>query len=45
MAADEAGAREPTPGGPAAMTEPDIDPGYRGLPNAFLLPHMGSATR
>ncbi len=26
------------------MTEPDIAPGYRGLPNAFLLPHMGSAT-
>jgi glyoxylate reductase len=24
--------------------EPSIHPGYRGLPNAFLLPHMGSAT-
>ena len=25
--------------------EPDIHPGYRGLDNAFLLPHLGSATR
>ena len=25
--------------------EPDIDPGYRDLENAFLLPHVGSATR
>lgn len=25
--------------------EPDIDPRYRGLSNAFLLPHVGSATR
>lgn len=25
--------------------EPDINPGYRGLDNAFLLPHIGSATR
>jgi lactate dehydrogenase-like 2-hydroxyacid dehydrogenase len=25
--------------------EPDIHPGYRGLGNAFLLPHLGSATR
>ena len=25
--------------------EPDIDPGYRALPNTFLLPHVGSATR
>lgn len=24
--------------------EPAIDPGYAGLPNAFLLPHLGSAT-
>src|SRR5215468_5908445 len=24
--------------------EPAIHPGYRGLPNTFLLPHMGSAT-
>ncbi len=24
--------------------EPDLDPGYLDLPNAFLLPHMGSAT-
>lgn len=24
--------------------EPNIDPGYRALPNAFLLPHLGSAT-
>lgn len=24
--------------------EPDIHPGYRGLDNAFLLPHLGSAT-
>jgi glyoxylate reductase len=24
--------------------EPDLDPGYRTLPNAFLLPHIGSAT-
>jgi glyoxylate reductase len=24
--------------------EPDIDPRYRELPNAFLLPHLGSAT-
>jgi glyoxylate reductase len=24
--------------------EPDIDPGYLGLPNAFLLPHIGSST-
>ncbi len=24
--------------------EPDIHPGYRGLVNAFLLPHLGSAT-
>ncbi|MCH7794703.1 MAG: D-glycerate dehydrogenase, partial [Proteobacteria bacterium] len=24
--------------------EPDIHPGYRGLPNVFILPHMGSAT-
>jgi lactate dehydrogenase-like 2-hydroxyacid dehydrogenase len=24
--------------------EPSIHPGYRDLPNAFLLPHMGSAT-
>lgn len=24
--------------------EPDIDPRYRALPNAFLLPHLGSAT-
>ncbi len=25
--------------------EPDIHPGYRGLENVFLLPHIGSATR
>jgi glyoxylate reductase len=25
--------------------EPDIDPRYRTLDNAFLLPHLGSATR
>jgi lactate dehydrogenase-like 2-hydroxyacid dehydrogenase len=25
--------------------EPDIHPGYAGLPNTFLLPHLGSATR
>jgi lactate dehydrogenase-like 2-hydroxyacid dehydrogenase len=25
--------------------EPDIDPRYRDLPNTFLLPHIGSATR
>ena len=25
--------------------EPDIHPGYRGLKNVFLLPHIGSATR
>lgn len=25
--------------------EPDIDPRYRELPNTFLLPHIGSATR
>ncbi|HSM19991.1 MAG TPA: D-glycerate dehydrogenase, partial [Hyphomicrobiales bacterium] len=25
--------------------EPDIDPRYRGLENAFLLPHLGSATK
>ena len=25
--------------------EPRIDPGYRDLPNTFLLPHLGSATR
>jgi phosphoglycerate dehydrogenase-like enzyme len=24
--------------------EPNIDPGYRPLPNTFLLPHLGSAT-
>ena len=24
--------------------EPDIHPGYRDLPNAFLLPHLGTAT-
>ncbi len=24
--------------------EPDLDPGYRALPNVFLLPHLGSAT-
>jgi glyoxylate reductase len=24
--------------------EPDIDPRYRDLDNAFLLPHLGSAT-
>jgi lactate dehydrogenase-like 2-hydroxyacid dehydrogenase len=24
--------------------EPDINPGYRTLDNAFLLPHLGSAT-
>jgi lactate dehydrogenase-like 2-hydroxyacid dehydrogenase len=25
--------------------EPNIHPGYRDLPNTFLLPHIGSATR
>ncbi|MGE5201606.1 MAG: 2-hydroxyacid dehydrogenase [Acidobacteriota bacterium] len=25
--------------------EPQLHPGYRGLPNTFLLPHLGSATR
>lgn len=25
--------------------EPDIHPGYRELPNAFLMPHIGSATK
>jgi lactate dehydrogenase-like 2-hydroxyacid dehydrogenase len=25
--------------------EPDIHPAYRELPNTFLLPHIGSATR
>lgn len=25
--------------------EPDINPGYRGIKNAMLLPHIGSATR
>lgn len=25
--------------------EPDLHPGYRDLPNTFLLPHLGSATR
>lgn len=25
--------------------EPDIHPGYRELPNVFLMPHIGSATR
>ncbi|MEW6663974.1 MAG: D-glycerate dehydrogenase [Thermodesulfobacteriota bacterium] len=25
--------------------EPDIHPGYRDLPNTFLMPHIGSATR
>jgi glyoxylate reductase len=25
--------------------EPHFDPGYLELPNAFLLPHVGSATR
>jgi lactate dehydrogenase-like 2-hydroxyacid dehydrogenase len=25
--------------------EPDIDPAFRELDNAFLLPHLGSATR
>ena len=25
--------------------EPRIHPGYRDLPNTFLLPHIGSATR
>ncbi len=25
--------------------EPDIHPGYRDLPNCFLLPHIGTATR
>ena len=25
--------------------EPDVHPGYRGLANTFLLPHIGSATR
>ncbi|HYL81326.1 MAG TPA: D-glycerate dehydrogenase [Candidatus Acidoferrum sp.] len=25
--------------------EPDIHPGYRELPNTFLMPHIGSATR
>ena len=24
--------------------EPDVHPGYAGLPNTFLLPHLGSAT-
>jgi len=24
--------------------EPNLDPGYRDLPNTFLLPHLGSAT-
>ncbi len=24
--------------------EPNLDPAYRGLPNTFLLPHLGSAT-
>jgi lactate dehydrogenase-like 2-hydroxyacid dehydrogenase len=24
--------------------EPALDPGYLDLPNAFLLPHLGSAT-
>jgi len=24
--------------------EPNVNPGYRSLPNTFLLPHMGSAT-
>lgn len=24
--------------------EPDLEPAYRGLPNTFLLPHLGSAT-
>jgi len=24
--------------------EPDLNPGYRALPNVFLLPHLGSAT-
>ena len=24
--------------------EPNLHPGYLGLPNAFLLPHLGSAT-
>ena len=24
--------------------EPNIHPGYRDLPNVFLLPHLGSAT-
>ena len=25
--------------------EPDIHPGYRELPNVFLMPHIGSATK
>ncbi len=25
--------------------EPDIHPGYRDLPNTFLMPHIGSATK
>jgi lactate dehydrogenase-like 2-hydroxyacid dehydrogenase len=25
--------------------EPDINPGYRQLPNVFLMPHIGSATK
>ncbi len=25
--------------------EPNIHPGYRGLPNTFLMPHIGSATK
>ena len=25
--------------------EPDIHPGYRELPNTFLMPHIGSATK
>ena len=25
--------------------EPNVHPGYRDLPNTFLLPHIGSATR
>lgn len=27
------------------LNEPNIDPGFRDLPNTFLLPHIGSATR
>lgn len=27
------------------MNEPNLHPAYLGLPNAFLLPHLGSATR